>query len=61
MITSYKRLPNAGEIFPVYLEKRHFVMLNAVLKTKYFLLNVSVMNYAAIGSTLVTHMFASAL
>ena len=43
MTISYKKLPNAGKTFPVYLVKHLFVVLNSVLKIKYILLNVSVM------------------
>jgi hypothetical protein len=57
---SYKKLPNARKIFPVYLVKPHFVVLNIVLKIKYILLNVSVENRAAIESLLGTHMYAFA-
>lgn len=60
MKISNKKLPDARKTFPVYPVKRLFVVLNPVLKIKYILLNVSVMNRVAIESLLGTHMYASA-
>jgi len=60
MTISYKKLPNVGKTFPVYLVKRLIVVLNSVLKIKYILLNVSGMNHAFIESLLDTQMYASA-
>jgi len=60
MRISYDKLPNAGKTFAVYLVKRLFVLLNSVLKMKYILLSVKVMNYAIIESLLGIHMYASA-
>jgi len=60
MTISYKKLPNAGKTFPVYLVERLFVVLNSVLTIKYILLNVSVINHAVIEPLLATHMYAPA-
>jgi hypothetical protein len=59
MTISYKKLPNAGKTFPVYLVK-HLAVLNSVLTIKYILLNVSVINHAIIESRLDTLMYAPA-
>jgi len=53
-------LPNAGKTFPVYRVKPFFVALNFVLKIKYILLNVPVMNHVIIESLLGTLMSATA-
>jgi len=58
MTISNKKLPNAGKTFPVYLVKRLSAELTYVLKIKYILLNVSIMNHAVIESLLGTHMYA---
>ena len=60
MIISYKKLPNAGETFSVYLVEPLFAVLNSVLKITYILLNVSVINHAVIKSLLGTHLYATA-
>jgi len=60
MTISYKKLPNAGKTFPVYLVERLFVVLNSVLTIKYILLNVSVINHAVIEPLLATQMYAPA-
>jgi|GEM_PF-3564435 len=60
MTISNKKQPNAGKTFYVYLVKRLFVELTYVLKIKYILLNVSIMNHVVIDSLLGTHMYAPA-
>jgi hypothetical protein len=60
MTISYKRLPNAGKTFLVYLVIRLFVVLNAVLIIKYILLNASVTNHVVIELLLGIRMYASA-
>lgn len=60
MTIYYKKLPNAGKTFPVYLVKHLVAVLNSVLTIKYILLNVSVINHAIIESRLDTQMYAPA-
>ena len=60
MRISFDKLPNAGKTFPVYLVKRLYVMSNSVLKIKYILLNVYLMNHAIIEYLLGIHVYATA-